>query len=301
VEWFRGFMNLFHLVISKDINQLSMKLIFVLIIAVNFISCHSQTNTADAVIAISKTKEDTVTLHRNPGQKIIHVFVALCDNKYQGIVPVPKAIGNGQDPANNLYWGCSYGVKTYFKNSKQWQFVKSINSPQHPVLERCIFRHKNSNTYLVADAYDGQYIRNCTKDFLKSCAGLLSDSATLADGKKIYTDGNADLLAYVGHDGLMDFSISEQYNCKDTLKRETIILACISKKYFAAHLKSTNAKPLIWSTGLMSPEAYTLHDAIESWIGGKPDSFVRESAAKAYSRYQQCSDKAAKNLLVSGW
>ncbi|MBS1655648.1 MAG: hypothetical protein JSU05_12430, partial [Bacteroidetes bacterium] len=40
--------------------------------------------------------------------KTIHVFVALCDNKYQGIVPVPAKIGNGQDPANNLYWGCSF-------------------------------------------------------------------------------------------------------------------------------------------------------------------------------------------------
>ncbi|RZL42005.1 MAG: hypothetical protein EOP00_23985, partial [Pedobacter sp.] len=55
--------------------------------------------------------------------KTIHVFVALCDNKYQGIVPVPKAIGNGQDPANNLYWGCAYGIKGYFKKSKEWKLL----------------------------------------------------------------------------------------------------------------------------------------------------------------------------------
>lgn len=35
--------------------------------------------------------------------KTIHVLVALCDNKYQGIVPVPEKIGNGQDPDQNLY------------------------------------------------------------------------------------------------------------------------------------------------------------------------------------------------------
>ncbi|WP_316785612.1 hypothetical protein [Pedobacter frigiditerrae] len=44
--------------------------------------------------------------------KTIHVFVALCDNKYQGIVPVPKAIGNGQDPDNNLYWGYQFTNNT---------------------------------------------------------------------------------------------------------------------------------------------------------------------------------------------
>lgn len=47
--------------------------------------------------------------------KVVHVVVALCDNKYQGIVPVPAMIGNGQDPSNNLYWGAAYGVKTFMK------------------------------------------------------------------------------------------------------------------------------------------------------------------------------------------
>lgn len=37
--------------------------------------------------------------------KNVHVVVALCDNIYQRIVPVPFRLGNGADPANNLYWG----------------------------------------------------------------------------------------------------------------------------------------------------------------------------------------------------
>ena len=60
--------------------------------------------------------------------KTIHVLVALCDNKYQKIVPVPQAIGNGQDPKNNLYWGAAYGFKTYFAKQKEWQVIK-INKP----------------------------------------------------------------------------------------------------------------------------------------------------------------------------
>ena len=39
---------------------------------------------------------------QNPG-RVVHVIVALCDNRYQGIVPVPERIGNGDDPRNNLY------------------------------------------------------------------------------------------------------------------------------------------------------------------------------------------------------
>jgi hypothetical protein len=84
----------------------------------------------------------------------------------------------------------------------------------------------------------------------------------------------------------------------DNRQREAIILACISKKYFATHLAATKARPLLWSTGLMSPEAYTLHDALEAWLAAKPRAAIHLEAAKAYSRYQHCSMKAATNLLT---
>jgi hypothetical protein len=63
--------------------------------------------------------------------KTLHVFVALCDNKYQGIVPVPARIGNGQDPNTNLYWGCGYGIRTYFKKSGEWKLVQTLK-PRYP-------------------------------------------------------------------------------------------------------------------------------------------------------------------------
>ena len=53
--------------------------------------------------------------------KVIHVYVALCDNESQGIAPVPAKIGDGDDPANNLYWGCSEGARPYFSKSKLWK------------------------------------------------------------------------------------------------------------------------------------------------------------------------------------
>jgi len=42
-------------------------------------------------------------------------------------------------------------------------------------------------------------------------------------------------------------------------KRDTTILACISKNYFKLNLKQTKANPLVWKTGLMAPEAYNLN------------------------------------------
>jgi len=85
--------------------------------------------------------------------KAIHVFVALCDNEHQGIVPVPKTLGNGDDPANNLYWGALYGTKAFLKRSKDWTLVATQKRPSDTVLERVVFKHSTGHAYLVADAY----------------------------------------------------------------------------------------------------------------------------------------------------
>ncbi len=244
------------------------------------------------------TDKATVSLTHS-GAKTIHVMVALCDNRYQGIVPVPAKIGNGQDPGHNLYWGCAYGVRSFFRKSKNWQLV-SLYKRNDTLLERAVFRHRNTGYYLVADAVNGKYIKHSTELLLRSCAGTYSDTAH-AEGKVLGIGAHATLLAYIGHDGLMDFSLDQDFEQADAKKRDLIILACYSKRFFAAPVAQTGANPLLWSTGLMSPEAYTLHDALECYLQGKPATILRSEAAKAYARYQKCSQKAALNLLVSGY
>lgn len=229
----------------------------------------------------------------------IHVYVALCDNTYQGIVPVPKSIGNGQDPATNLYWGCSNGVRSYFKKSREWQLL-SVSKPGGMLLERLVFRHRVKNFYLVADAYDGKYIRDCTVDFLNSCAGRSKDYLQV-ENRRIGIGGNASLLAYVGHNGLMDFKLPLAFKNQDGKTRQAIVLACISRSYFAPYLLQAKADPLLLTTGLMAPEAYTLHDAISGFIEGDNTEGIRDRGARAYARFQKCSLKAARNLLVTGW
>ena len=233
------------------------------------------------------------------GTKTIHVLVALCDNQHQGIVKVPKAIGNGQDPGNNLYWGCSYGVRTYFKKSADWTEVAHFKIDSIK-LERIVLKYKKRQYYLVADAYNGKYIKQATVDLLNSCSGALKDSIII-NGQRMGILGNAEVLAYIGHNGLMDFSLNGNYSNKDGNARQVIILACASRQYFKNHIKNSGAIPLLWTTHLMAPEAYTLHDALSAYINGNSSTVVRDSAAAAYSKYQKCSIKAARNLLVTGY
>lgn len=232
--------------------------------------------------------------------RTIHIFVALCDNVNQGIVKVPEKIGNGQDPKNNLYWGCGYGVKTFFTNAAEWKLVKKYTNPGGDILERLLFKHKTTDTWLLADAYDGAKIKQCTIDFLKSTAGDFS-CAISTDSLQLQFGGAANLVAYCGHDGLMDFSLNEYPVAKNNTKRDAIILACFSRSYFTPALKKSGANPLLWTSHLMCPEAYTIKNAIDGWILNETAEQIRTRAAQAYSKYEKCSEKAARSLLVTGW
>jgi len=244
----------------------------------------------------------------NPEQrnsaKVIHVVVALCDNQHQGIVPVPALIGNGDDPARNLYWGAGYGVKTFFKRSDNWSLIADIQNPKDKVLERLIFKHKTKNAYLIADAYRGREIKQSTIDFLSFAAGRVVENikgGTAADSPTLFAGGGADLLAYVGHDGLMDFSLSDYPSKSNDTTRSAIILACISKRFFQEPIRRTGAKPLLWTTGLMAPESYILKATVDGWLLNEDDQQVRRRAAEAYNQYQKCGIKAAMNLFATGW
>ena len=234
--------------------------------------------------------------------RTIHVFVALCDNKHQSIVKVPEALGNGQDPNNNLYWGAQYGVRTWFKKHEDWTLLQSIKNPSEQVLERCIFRHKSGKDYLIADAYDGRAIKEAMSDSLAASGGGLAGSARVTfEGKRwsIPSGGNSSLIAYIGHNGLMDFELPKP---KSVVKGKPMIaLACFSRRSFTPHLKASGAEPLLWTTNLMAPEAYTLEAAISDWLDKESIFDIHRSAARAYSTYQECTLLGAAELIVSGW
>lgn len=241
------------------------------------------------------------------GVPVIHVFVALCDNVNQGIVPVSASLGNGDNPATNLYWGAAFGIKTFFNKNKDWQVLTPSNasskSPQ-VVLDRVVFRHRRTGAFLIAEAYRGSYIQRATEDFLDAAAGLPGEKLILSvDGKavEIYVGGSANLLAYIGHNGLMDFQLSSAPKKRDNEKREAIILACASKSYFNEPLRSTGAQPLLWTTNLMAPEAYILSAALDGWLNRETDEQIRLRGAKAYSTYQRIGLRGASGLFATGW
>lgn len=233
--------------------------------------------------------------------RTVHVVVALCDNAHQGIVPVPSRLGDGDDPAGNLYWGAAYGVKTFMRKQAGWRSIRSEKT-SGSILERIILRNEALNVTMVADAWQGKMIMNATAAFLAYASGQHAMKIAL-DGKTVRAGGHADLVVYVGHNGLMDFPRSALPPVRPSEPRPSAaaVFACQSKSYFADALREAGSRPLIWTRGNMAPEAYTLHALITAWGKGEKDEAVREAVARAYDAYQKCGLKGARNLFATGW
>ena len=218
--------------------------------------------------------------------KVIHVFVALCDNENQGIVSSNPKLENGMDPANNLYWGALYGVKTFFRKSKNWKLVETKKKFSKDILERVVFKHSINDVYLIADAYKGSEIKQAIIDFLSA-----------AGGKELKTD----LAVYIGHNGLMDFNLDRASLFKDSKKEQkrpgSIVLACKTKQYFSSLLKDMKSEPILLTTNYMAPESYTLEAALEGYMANEDTKKIRERAAQAYNKYQKCGINGARKLF----
>lgn len=243
--------------------------------------------------------------HAKP--KTIHVFVALADNKSQGIVPVPAKIGNGDDPENNLYWGCDEGLKSFFRHSPDWKLIESRMNPvpaSPAILERCIFKHATQDAFLIADAYRGREIKQAITDLLSASVGNHPETIPVTIDQKtveLSIKGGASLIAYIGHDGLMDFECPEipPNAGKPTAApgKPAIVLCCLSEQYFLEPLRRCGANPLLLTTQLMYPGSFILKSVVDGWLLGETADQLRERAARVYAKNQNISRKAARGVF----
>ena len=226
--------------------------------------------------------------------KIIHILVALCDNKYQGIVPTSRSLGNGQNPKTNLYWGAMYGVKSYLNKQKDWELLR-LEKVDEIILERVIFKHKTKDIYIVADAYNGKNMKDALRDYFDYLAGLHIKNIDLQEKTDV------DLVIFVGHNGLMDYSLSEVYKDRifPSLKnknssKQTAVLGCQSQKYFSQILKSLYVKSAILTTGNMAPEGYVVHEVVNGFVNNLSNEEIRKNLGTTYSKYQKLKNPAIK-------
>ena len=251
------------------------------------------------------TRDPQETARRARTYKVVHVFVTLCDNASQSIQPVPAALGNGQSPGANLYWGAQYGIKSFFSRSPNWRGRVLRTFPTRPyVLDRAAFCDAagGKGVWVVAEAYDGSRMREALADFFAAASG--AGRVEFATGGqeapvRIQAGGWADMVAFVGHNGLMDCPVPEVPERLRGGPTAGVVLACRSKDYFVVPLRRAGCRPLITTTGLMAPEAYCLDAIVRGWADGRSAGDVQAAAAAAYAKYQRCDARTAEKLFYA--
>jgi hypothetical protein len=239
-----------------------------------------------------------------PKTQVVHVVVALCDAENQGVVaPANGRLCRGDDPENNLYWGALYGTKTHLLKHG-FRKVAHLGDPPPGILRRLVMEkrvhHERGSTRLVvvADAWAGDRIRLATQTFLSHAAGHGKNTLQLTNGQSLPTGAGADLVVFVGHDGLMDFSVeSPPRRGQAGRVPSAMVFACDSAAYFLPHFKNSGARPVVLTTGLMAPEGYVVQGAIESWAKGRSPRQMKEAAARAYAHYQKIRLGPARRLF----
>jgi hypothetical protein len=211
------------------------------------------------------------------------VFVALADNASQGIVPVPAAIGNGDDPEQNLYWGTAEGLRGVFDKSKGWRLTGRNDNPAEPdILRTRTYRHGNTGGVLSARAYRGTAIKRCIQDF-----------------EAAIQRRSFDMVVFIGHNGLMDFSLPVPARpAGQTNAPDCVVLCCKSESYFRSRIESAGGRPILLTTQLMYPGAFILHAAVEGWLNGATLAGIRERAGEAYAANQKLSKKAGLGVFA---
>lgn len=232
---------------------------------------------------------------------VVHCFVPLCDNVNQGIVPTSASLGDGMSVRTNLYWATSNGMKKYFSKHAQWKQIAVVDSIDENILQRAIFKRTFENgaeVILVNDAYRGDRMKVCLENYFSELAGKNNDFLKIQDDT-IYFN-KTDMIAFNGHNGLMDVDVNP-VPANDFRKKDAVVIGCISKDYFIDHLHQSNAYPLVTTTGLMYPGAFVLDGIIEKWAVLENEESIKNGAGDAYHRVKKCGQKAGRNLFYTGW
>ncbi len=231
----------------------------------------------------------------------VHIFVPLCDNENQGIVPTSKSLGDGLSLRTNLYWATKGGMKRHFNDSKDWKLVYSAKDVSSSVLERVIFERDFSGTqvYVIADAYRGDRMEETVNDFLASLAYEKKGEVELESGKTVKFGGHSDLMVFNGHNGMMDNIDVRNWKNKTEKKTDAVINACVSYNYFEEELMLAQAYPLIRTNTLLYPAAYSIEQVIIDWINDTTEKQIALNAGRVYCEKHDCG--RGTKVFKTGW
>ena len=232
------------------------------------------------------------------------VYVALCDNNQ--IACGSSALGNGDKPRRNLYWGGAAGLRAFFDyRRRRWKRVFLDGGDGKVVLERAVYRMrirrpslswrrlgvtKGFDVYLIALAYRGQHIAKAMGALIRDVSAEPKSSSTLTlkkGGVTLPLGAAGHLVGYAGHNHLMDVT---SYAWPRFTRRTPLgffALACMTAPYLGPRLARRGSPALLLTRTLMYPGAFTIEGLLRAFAGGGDQRAVFRGGADAYAHYQK--------------
>jgi len=213
----------------------------------------------------------------------VRVHVPLCDSS---IIACGNAkLGDGDNLATNLYWATTPGFGRWFsRKGSAWKRVRAEDPPDPDVLAVHVYRR-------TVAAPAGWRERGAPKQMpieieIFAWRGTAIDRALAAYAADL-GDGAAHLVAWVGHNRLMDLEHELAWPAPAAEPTGMIAIACHTAAYMEGHVPAPTRVPLLLTRDYLFANAAPLEATVLAFATGGGYAELRKAAAAAYAGVQK--------------
>ncbi len=233
---------------------------------------------------------------------VVQVHVPLCVND---VIPCgnPK-LGDGDRPAGNLYWATTEGTRGWFgRRDGGWKQVLATDGAAvalPEVLDLRVWRREvitprawrargapaRYPLYVVAFAWRGERIHDAFVRYAEDLHGLAATPIELGDGARLAAGGDAHVVAYVGHNHLMDLTGFDWRGLAaraDDRPRGALAIACHTAVYVQDVVPGPSRVPLLFTRDFMLASSAALEGAVLALASGGDYAAIRRGGAQGYA------------------
>lgn len=233
---------------------------------------------------------------------VVQVHVPLCERTI--IACGNDRLGDGDAPKTNLYWATTEGFLGWFgRKGGGWKQVLATDGSavgDDRVLDLRVWRRELATPaawrqagaparfalVVVAQAWRGTEIDAALTRYAEDLYGAHRQAIALPDGTTIAAGGDAHVVAYVGHNRLMDlteFDWRAIAGRGDDRPRGVVAIACHTAPYMQDVVPGRRQVPLILTRDFMLASAAALEGAALAFARGGDFAAIRRGGAQGYA------------------
>ncbi len=233
---------------------------------------------------------------------VVEVHVPLCESTI--IACGNKKLGDGDNPDTNLYWSTTPGFGEWFaRRGSGWKRMlkqTAATSGDADILAVHVYRRSVTTPAawkkrgapakleidIVVHGWRGTAIDRALAAYAADVSGSVARTLTLDDGSTLNAGGAAQIVAWVGHNRLMDLE-SFQWPTPGTMTKGAIAIACHTAAYMEESVPSATRVPLLMTRDFLFANAAPLEATVLAFAGGGNYAKIRLDAATAYAGVQK--------------